>query len=317
MRRFALIPVVVALTLSVTPGATAQDRPAPRGPEHTFAFIADTPYGPDQLVTFPALVEAINADPDVRVVVHAGDIKNGSSLCSDELFATTKALYETFEDPFVITPGDNEWTDCHRVAAGQYVPTERLDAFRALFYPEPGRTLGQRPMKVRTQGRDDEHAAYVENVRWRDKRVVFATVHVVGSNNDLDPWAQLPAGDQPEVRLAEYQARLAAALAWIDETFDEAERRNAPGVWLMMQAEPLDSPGFAEIRAQIVERAGAYGRPVILAHGDEHVYEVEPAYAGVANLTRLEAPGAVADQWVRVVVSPRSSEVFTWTIETV
>ena len=28
----------------------------------------------------------------------------------------------------------------------------------------------------------------VENVRWSESRVVFATLHVVGSNNGLAPW---------------------------------------------------------------------------------------------------------------------------------
>ena len=143
-------------------------------------------------------------------------------------------------------------------------------------------------------------------MRWESKRVTYATVQVVGSANDLRPWTDLPGGDHPDLRLAEHEARLAAALSWINDTFDRAERRNAAGVWLMLQAEPTASPGFSEIRAAIVERATAFAWPVILAHGDEHVYEVEPSYADVPNLTRLEAPGAVADQWLRVTVDPMS-----------
>ncbi|MEU6787396.1 hypothetical protein ABZ912_50105 [Nonomuraea angiospora] len=42
-------------------------------------------------------------------------------------------LFGTFDDPFVLTPGDNEWTDCHRTAAGGYAPTERLDAVRTFL----------------------------------------------------------------------------------------------------------------------------------------------------------------------------------------
>src|SRR5512135_2653479 len=82
----------------------------------TLALIGDTPYGDIQRAQFPALVAAINADPAVRMVLHAGDVKNGKSTCSNERFADLAALFNTFDDPFVLTPGDNEWTDCYRTA---------------------------------------------------------------------------------------------------------------------------------------------------------------------------------------------------------
>ena len=182
----------------------------------TFALLGDTPYGDTQRAIFPALVDAINADADVRLVLHAGDVKNGSSTCDDARFADLAQLYGTFDDPFVLTPGDNEWTDCHRTAAGGYVPTERLDAVRHVFYPRAGQTLGANPAWVLTQAYDPRHRPYRENVLFLRSRVVFATVHVVGSENDLQPWAQLPGGDQPETRLAEFEARKSAALDWID-----------------------------------------------------------------------------------------------------
>jgi hypothetical protein len=56
---------------------------------------------------------------------------------------------------------------------------------------------------------------------------------------------------------------------------------------------------------------------VLLVHGDEHVYEVEPGYAGVANLTRLETFGDTASQWLRVTVDPHSPQVFSWEPRTV
>jgi hypothetical protein len=172
-------------------------------------------------------------------------------------------------------------------------------------------------MKVETQARDPRHSAYAENVLFTEKRVIFATVHVVGSSNDLAPWDQLAGGDQPELRVAEFEAREAAALDWIDNAFDTAQRTNAPGVLLMMQAEPTQTAGFTEIRERIVERSRAYGKPVLLVHGDEHVQETEPNYAGVPNLTRLETFGDTASQWLRVTVKPKTPEVFSWQQETV
>ena len=271
------------------------------------ALIADTPYGDAQRAVFPALVDAINADPQVRWVLHAGDVKSGSTTCDDARFADLKALYDTFADPFVLTPGDNEWTDCHRPAAGRYVPTERLDAVRRVFYPEAGRTLGRRTGEVTAQA-----APYVENTRFTRSRVVFASVHVVGSENDLQPWSGLVGGDRPAERLAEFAARQQAALAWIDAAFDEAEATDAAGVLVMMQAEPTATPGFQQVRDLLVQRSTAFGRPVLLVHGDEHRYEQEPGFAGVPNLTRLETFGDTSTEWLRLTVDPRSPAVFSW-----
>ncbi|GAA3696169.1 hypothetical protein GCM10022224_072260 [Nonomuraea antimicrobica] len=44
-------------------------------------------------------------------------------------------------------------------------------------------------MGVRTQASDSRHSAYKANVLFRRQSVVLATVHVVGSENGLAPWA--------------------------------------------------------------------------------------------------------------------------------
>ncbi len=279
----------------------------------TFALLGDTPYGEEQRAVFPALVADIDADPKVRLVLHAGDVKGGSQTCDDARFLDLAELYGTFHDPFVLTPGDNDWTDCHRPNNGSYLPTERLDRIREIFYPQPHSTIGQRPMHLDTQADDPQHSAYVENTMFERSRVVFAAVHVVGSRNGLAPWSGLPGGDQPEVREAEVAAREAAALAWIDEAFDRAEAGRAEGVLLLLQAEPVaGSEAFAAVRERIVARSAAFDGQVLLVHGDEHRYEAEPAYAGVPNLTRLETFGDTATDWLRVTVDPRTDALFSW-----
>lgn len=147
--------------------------------------------------------------------------------------------------------------------------------------------------------------------------MVIATVHVVGSNNDLKPWSGLVGGDRPDERHAEFDAREAAVLAWIDTTFARAESVNASGVLLMMQAEPLTTTPFKKIRSRIVQRSSEFGRPVLLVHGDEHRFEAEPGYAGVPTLTRLETFGNIATRWIRVTVDPSSAAVFSWAAQTV
>ena len=147
--RAAALAAAGTLTLStlVSPAAAAHSE------GYTFAVIGDIPYGDPAIARFSANIAQINADPAVQWVDHLGDIKNGSSVCSDEYFQLIKSDFDQFKDPLVYTIGDNEWTDCHRPNNGPYDPLERLGKVRQVFFPQPGRTLGQRSIRVEAQDR--------------------------------------------------------------------------------------------------------------------------------------------------------------------
>ena len=276
----------------------------------TLAIIGDVPYGDAQFAEFPAWIEAINAAPRVERIVHLGDIKSGSTLCSDAYFARIAGRFAEFDDSLVYTPGDNEWTDCHRANNGGYDPLERLDALRETFFARPGVTLGGKRKHVLAQ------RGYPENVLWQQSKATFATLHVVGSNNSLAPWTGKTA-PTPEQR-AEADARIAATLAWIARAFDTAEAKGAPGVVLLMQADTFEGAnetleGFVAILDLIEERAGGFAGPVLLLQGDSHSYVEDHPLAGAPNLTRIVVEGsATASEWLELVVDPSSTQVFTW-----
>lgn len=298
----------------------------PQRRRSTVAVIGDTPYGDEQFNAFPALVADINADRRVGLVLHVGDVKNGSSTCTDQRYRAVLGLYETFRDPFVYTPGDNEWTDCHRPATDGYLPTERLASVRDIFYPRTGRSLGGRPIDVLSQGSEPGFEDFVENQIWRKSATVFSTVHVVGSNNGLAPWfAAAETEAQKAIRLEEFASRMEANLAWIDRSFDVAARRGTRGVVIAMQADmfgPGEVDGFAPIVARIAERASRFDGPVLLLEGDSHRYLVDrplasgsPAHGvttAAPNVTRIVVEGETASEWLRLTVNPRSSRVFSW-----
>ncbi len=283
----------------------------------TLAVLGDTPYGDEQRLQFPALVAAVDADPDVEAVLHLGDIKSGGTTCSDERFADLRALFDTFDDPFVLTPGDNDWTDCHRASNGAYVPTQRLERLREVFFPEPGRALGGGELELVSQAQEPGRAEFVENRLWTDSRAVFSMVHVVGSNNGLAPWfgaAETP--QQRELRLAEVQRRTAAALAWVDRTFDLAEDEDARGVVLSMQADTFvpgaDRSGFTAIVDRIADRARRFGGAVLLLQGDTHDYLADRPFEDLPNVQRVVVEGETATEWLKLRVDPRADDVFTW-----
>jgi hypothetical protein len=325
MRRLLACAAVTALSLTFAGAAATRTEHGGRS-AITYAIIGDTPYGAAQLAEFPRLVSAINADPDVGLAVHLGDIKDGSSLCTDTYFDQMRGYFDTFLDPFVLTPGDNDWTDCHRPAAGGYLPTERLTQFRAVFYPRAKKSLGVRHKSLHTQADDPGFEPFVENRLWKAKKVVFSTVHVVGSNNDLVPWfgtAETPA--QRAERLAEYEARLAADLAWLDRTFAFADETNARGVVVAMQADMwFNTPlGFTELVQRLAERAAAFGKPVVLLEGDSHRFTVDhPLAAGspfhgvttaAPNVTRIIVEGQTIGEWLKLRIDPNAAELFSWT----
>ena len=74
---------------------------------------------------------------------------------------------------------------------------------------------------------------FVENQLWVRSGVVFSMIHVVGSHNNLDPWTGIDSGDSLSTpradRLAEYNRRLQAVLAWIEVTFETAAEVKARG----------------------------------------------------------------------------------------
>src|SRR5439155_24199725 len=89
----------------------------------TIAVYGDSPYGTsstDTTQTFltPSFIGSINADSDVALVLHVGDIHSGKQFCTQAYDQLIYNLWLSFVGPLVYTPGDNEWTDCHKKGEG-------------------------------------------------------------------------------------------------------------------------------------------------------------------------------------------------------
>ncbi|ABD12281.1 hypothetical protein ThrDRAFT_04381 [Frankia casuarinae] len=341
-RRLLLALAVGTLTASVSiPISANAATPLGAGTgtaPSTIAVIGDIPYGAAKIAEFPTDIGKINADPDVSLVAHLGDIKNGSSVCSDSYFATIKSDFDQFQDPFVYTPGDNEWTDCHRANNGGYNPLERLGKLRQVFFPVPGRTLGVNARQVTSESADPAYAPFVENTMWTQSGVVFSTLNVQGSNNDLVPWFGVTPLSAEQRK--EYSTRLDADLEWINEAFNVARRTGAPGVALLMQADMWDTSalaaggdglsGFDPIVKRIGTLAEHFGKPVLILQGDSHNFRVDhpftstdplygihplaPKTLQAPNVTRVVVDGsAQANDYLKLTINPAAPGVFSWT----
>lgn len=286
----------------------------------SFAVIGDVPYGADQLAGFSAKIDEINADPDVQLVSHLGDISEPPN-CTTAYYSTIKARFNRFTDPLVYTPGDNEWADCSKATAGSYDPLERLATLRRVFYPTPGLTLGQHPLKVTSQA----STGMPESVRFIKAGISFAVLDIAGSNNGLKPWAGETGVTARQA--ADVTARTTAAITLMHSAFTTATSKGSRAVVLITQADMFDSSrngptyrvAFTRIVQALAKDAAAYGRPVFLINGDSHRYVKDRPltnplwldYYGapaVPGLTRVTIQGGeLVNEWLKVTAVPDPS----------
>ena len=277
----------------------------------TFVALGDLPYGSPQnsYAAYRSLIDKINQESPA-FSVHVGDFKSGSTHCSDEEFANQLEHFKRFTGALIYTPGDNEWTDCHRSNNGQYDPIERLTALRQRFFT-PGMSLGAKPIPVQNQSvAMPSWSRYIENVRWLNQGVMFATVHIVGSNNNLE--------SRDIAANREFFERDAANVAWIQATFEQASLQQASAIVIAFQADVMetktqweDFPAFSGFRKSIAETllplAKNWGKPVLIVHGDSHQFKIDQPFQiekkTLTNVTRLIVPGASDVRAVKVNVS--------------
>lgn len=306
-----LATALVGACLALTTGATAA--------EFTFVALGDMPYGPREQAypAFKALIAEINRRAPV-FTFHIGDTKSGLDPCSDELLLEQRDFMNSFASALVYTPGDNEWTDCHRLLAGAYDPLDRLRFIRAHYFPT-ARSLGGQPIRLERQAdvmRGFE--PFVENSRFNWRGVWFVTAHVVGSNNNYD------AGEGSDAT-GEFLARDEANRVWLADSFDRAEAADAEAVVVAIHADMFGSgfdpqqetfdpySGFKGFAETLVRKAKFFRKPVFLLFGDSHEFRVfQPFPRSAGNLTAVEVYGAELMHAVAVTLRLDPTPTFTF-----
>lgn len=285
-----------------------------------FAALGDMPYGDPKVAVprYEALIAEINRRAP-RFTVHVGDVLGGgNSICSDANLLRQLELLNTFAGALVYTPGDNEWTDCHRRTSGGFDVIERLAFLRTNFFKSP-QSLGKAPLALERQGDvDAQHKAFVENARFVIAGVQFATLHVVGSNNGFE------VRDRKAV--LEFFDRDAANIAWLRSTFFRAAADKAVAVVIALQADMFEfdfdnfrdegflrHSGFANVAPELSRLAKAFARPVLLIYGDSHHFRVHrPLRRRAPNILALEVFGAEDMHAVEVTVDTADPAVFSF-----
>jgi hypothetical protein len=268
-------PLVVAFLVVVAPAPPVRAG----GGTYQIGLIGDTGYTPKQDANLLKVRASANAS-GLAFVVHDGDIQMGDTPCSDARLRYVRGVFQGFST-LVYTPGDNEWQDCTN-DGGYHGPW--LSHIRRTFFTT-GNSLGLHPIPQFRQ------TGVPENARWERGGVVFATLDVPG-----------PAGGGP----------VAANVAWLDAAFDRASAIRAAGVMIIWQDDPTDGSS-GNLVAKLKQRATDFGGPVVLVHGDTHVYRLDHPWKDTPNLTRLETFPGTTPTWVKATVNPASPGVFSFT----
>ena len=308
-----LATALVGACLALSTGAAAA--------EFTFVALGDMPYGPREQAypAFRALVAEINRRAPV-FTFHLGDTKSGVDPCSDQLLLEQRDFMNSFASALVYTPGDNEWTDCHRLLAGAYDPLDRLRFLRTHYY-STARSLGRQPIRLERQADVmPGFEPFVENSRFRHDDVWFVTAHVVGSNNNLDG----PPVEGSEAA-QEFLARDEADRVWLADSFDKAADANAKAMVIAIHADMFGDgfdpqretfapdSGFKGFAETLVRKAKFFEKPVLLLFGDSHEFRVfRPFPRSAGNLTTMEVYGAELMHAVAITVDPATTPVFTF-----
>ena len=325
-----------------------------------FVALGDTAYNlPDDYPVYRALIQTINAT-NPAFTIHVGDTW-GATDCTDAEHERVRGFFDEYDHPVIYTPGDNEWVDCLKPEiveiAGRYVAGtgtaedlailadglsleggyarklsadgfSSLASIRRTFFATD-RSLGTNPIALTRQADVSEFDEMVENAIWTHEEVVFGTVHVAGSGNNFFI--------NNRERALEAIARNKANVEWIKRIFAEAQASDAKAVAIALHAALFDERRDGEF-TRLAVRGGAngpfhwtvlairdlgaaFGRPVLVVHGDFHEFEVdrpflvsasERAPPKYANITRLQVYGAPEIKSVRVSVEPDTPWVFSF-----
>jgi len=134
VRVFLWVAIMAGFLASIPNRAYAADDRAP----YAIGLWGDLPYSTLQAtVGVPNLIADMNSQ-NLAFTAHDGDLKSGSSECTDAIYTPALGYFNSLQAPAVFTPGDNDWVDCDRTAG--YSSLAQLDKERQLFFSTPLRS---------------------------------------------------------------------------------------------------------------------------------------------------------------------------------
>ena len=87
---------------------------------------------------------------------------------------------------------------------------------------------------------------------------------------------------------------------------------------IIWQDDPFDGSADSSLVSTLKSRTVAFGKPVVLVHGDTHTFRIDHPWSTVSNFTRVETYGTSGtNHWIKATVDPSKPGVFSFTTMTV
>lgn len=319
-RRLLLAAVLACVQQAPAAAATNAESPYAARQGFAFALLGGTPMRNGAEAVVAQMLVQFGKETDLAI--HTGDFKGRDERCDDRTYDRRHALLDDSPVPLVLAPGENDWADCDRPAAGQFGPVERLNRLRELFF-DPDTSLGMLKLDLQRQSDTARFRGYPENARWEYGDILFVTLNIPGNQNNY----RTGAG-----RNGEYEERIQADSSWLRQAFAAAARLKVRGLVVAFSADPhfegkhriaggIDP--YAALKTDLARLASKYPGQVLVAHGaGKPPGERRAGYAAVdrpvkhngktlQNVRRVVTHGAPGPaSWIKVSVAPDNKDVF-------
>src|SRR5438105_4861122 len=116
MRKLLLTAISVLIVAAVATSLVAAGAHKNKTDDgvYSIGLWGDLPYSAQQAtVGLPNLIADMNSQ-DLSFTAHDGDLKSGSSECTNFVYNQALGFFGSMHAPAVFTPGDNDWVDCDR-----------------------------------------------------------------------------------------------------------------------------------------------------------------------------------------------------------
>ena len=262
MRRNIICAFFCSTLLAPVPHAHAQSQPI------VFSAMGDVPYSNADVTTLRRQIVNHNKYSPSEFMVHVGDIKSGSQPCVESWYRQVAADLQVLAVPTFIVPGDNEWNGCANPDQGFGFWVKYFNEFEANFCGAPA-----------TQHQSVRH----ENFAFVKSGVLFIGIDLVGT---------------PVLNQSQWNQRLQQDADWVKQQF-AANVAQVRAAAVFSQA----GPGSAQklFYDQFRAAAAAFAKPVLLLHGDGHVWIMDHPFAE-KNILRIQVKKGGSEDPVQVTV---------------
>ena len=252
-----------------------------------FAAIGDTPYYDSdvELAFVSESLENMEAN-NITFVVHIGDIFSGKTNCSRDLYELRAGIFLKSPMPFLITIGDNEFSDCKDSTKAQMLFREVILNSPSVNDKVSGTNDAFEPLYVTRQ------SEMIENAAWSYNGVHFIMLVL----------PDLP-GNYP---LDEHELNkiIKANIDFLTKNFIKAKNDDSAAIVLMMHSNPRACyvQGCDVFNNILFDEVKRYGKPVLLVNGSDHSREfIDSDYMDIPGLSHLRPGSNPEESWPEII----------------